>query len=274
MNFKSNKISTTLTALSLITASVFTVSAAHAATQNEVQVTAVDFEGLNDNLYGARYVRYLDEVSGNSGAYLINPYLQRVSSLSGGYANLDGIDVFNLGATFYFDDTWMLAIEGAHSKFDEDFGDEDYTNIDLKVGFNLSRQWQIGAGLIYQRASYEINDGTNSYSESENETSPLVFTRYTTVGNGGTGWDFTAQYIADDVDVLSGSARYFFSPGLSVQGSYSYTNAPDGFDNLKTAGVALDYWVNEQFSVSASYETDIDSDIESDVASLTASYRF
>ena len=274
MNIKSNKLSTTLTALSLITASVFTVSAAHAATQNEVQVTAVDFEGLDDNLYGARYVRYLDEVSGNSGAYLINPYLQRVSSLSGGYANLDGIDVFNLGTTFYFDDTWMLAIEGAHSKLDDDFGDGDYTNIDLKVGFNLSRQWQIGAGVIYQRATYDFNAGGESYSESENETSPLVFTRYTTVGNGGTGWDFTAQYTADDVDVLSGSVRYFFSPSLSVQGSYSYTNAPDGFDNLKTAGVALDYWVNEQFSLSASYETDIDSDTESDVASLTASYRF
>ena len=274
MNIKSNKFSTTLTALSLITASVFSVSAAHAATQNEVHVMAVDFEGLDENLYGAKYVRYLDEVSGNSGAYLINPYLQRVSSLSGSYANLDGIDVFNLGSTFYIDDTWMLAIEGAHSKFDDDFGDEDYTNIDLKVGFNLSRQWQIGAGLIYQRATYDFNAGGESYSESENETSPLVFTRYTTVGNAGTGWDFTAQYIADDIDVLSGSARYFFSPGLSVQGSYSYTNAPDGFDNVKTAGVALDYWVNEQFAISASYETDIDSDVDSDVAALSATYRF
>ena len=274
MNTNTNKLKTTLTALSLITASVFTVSAAHAATQNEVQFTAVDPEGFDDNLYGARYVRYLEEVSGNSGAYLINPYLQRVSSLSGGYANLDGIDVFNLGSTFYLDDTWMLAIEGAHSKFDDEFSEEDYTNIDLKVGFNLSRQWQIGAGVIYQRATYDINTGTDSYSESENETSPLVFTRYTTVGNAGTGWDFTAQYVADDIDVLSGSARYFFTPGLSVQGSYSYTNAPDGFDNVKTAGVALDYWVNEQFSVSASYETDIDSDVDSDVASLTASYRF
>lgn len=274
MNIKSNKFSTTLTALSLITASVFSVSAAHAATQNEVQVMAVDFEGLDENLYGAKYVRYLDEVSGNSGAYLINPYLQRVSSLSGGYANLDGIDVFNLGSTFYIDDIWMLAIEGAHSKFDDDFGDEDYSNIDLKVGFNLSRQWQIGAGLIYQRATYDFNADGESYSESENETSPLVFTRYTTVGNAGTGWDFTAQYIADDIDVLSGSARYFFSPGLSVQGSYSYTNAPDGFDNIKTAGVALDYWVNEQFAISASYETDIDSDVDSDVAALSATYRF
>ncbi|WP_334019869.1 hypothetical protein [Alteromonas sp. S015] len=272
MNIKSNKLSTMLTALSLITASVFSVSSTHAALQNEVQVMAVDFEGIDDNLYGAKYVRYLDEVSGNSGAYLINPYLQRVSSLSGAYANLDGIDIFNLGSTFYFDDTWMLGIDATHGKFDEEFGDEDYTNIDLKVGFNLSRQWQIGAGLMYQRATYDFNAGEESYRESENETSPLVFTRYTTVDNGGTGWDFIAQYIADDVDVLSGSARYFFSPGLSIQGSYSYTNAPDGFDNVKTAGVSIDYWVNEQFAVSASYETD--SDIESDVASLTASYRF
>ena len=274
MNIKSNRLSTTLTALSLITASVFTVSAAHAATQNEVQVTAVDFEGLDDNLYGARYVRYLDEVSGNSGAYLINPYLQRVSSLSGGYAYLDGIDVFNLGSTFYLDDTWMLAIEGAHSKVDNEFGDEDYTNIDLKVGFNLSRQWQIGAGLIYQRAKYDYNANGQSFSESENETSPLVFTRYTTVDNGGTGWDFTAQYIADDVDTFSGSARYFFTPGLSIEGTYSYTDLPNGIDNVKNVGVGLDYWVNEQFSVSASYETDIDSVADNKVASLSASYRF
>jgi len=46
MNTNTNKLKTTLTALSLITASVFTVSAAHAATQNEVQFTAVDPEGL------------------------------------------------------------------------------------------------------------------------------------------------------------------------------------------------------------------------------------
>ena len=53
MNTNTNKLKTTLTALSLITASVFTVSAAHAATQNEVQFTAVDPEGFDDNLYGA-----------------------------------------------------------------------------------------------------------------------------------------------------------------------------------------------------------------------------
>ena len=55
---------------------------------------------------------------------------------------------------------------------------------------------------------------------------------------------------------------------------FTYSDAPDGFVNEKAVGVALDYWVNEQFSISASYETDIDSDVDSDVASLTASYRF
>ncbi|WP_394221406.1 hypothetical protein [Alteromonas gracilis] len=274
MNNRAKKLSTTLTALSLATATVFSISAAHAATQNEVKVMAVDFEGIDDNLYGVTYVRYLDELSGNSGAYLINPYLLRVSSLSGGYATVDGIDVFNLGSTFYLDNTWMIAVEGGHSKSDDEFGDDDYTNINLKAGYNLSREWQIGAGVIYEHSSYDYNVNGESFSGSENNTSPLVFTRYTTVGNAGTGWDFTAQYITDDVDVLSGSARYFFTPGLSIEGSYSYTDVPRGFDNVKNAGVALDYWVNEQFSISASYETNIDSDADNKVASLSASYRF
>lgn len=58
-------------------------------------------------------------------------------SLFGGYVNLDGIDVFNLGSIFYLDDMWMFVIEGVYSKFDDEFSEEDYINIDLKVGFNL-----------------------------------------------------------------------------------------------------------------------------------------
>ena len=45
MNTNTSKLKTTFAALSLITASVFTVSAAHAATE-QVQTTAVDFEGV------------------------------------------------------------------------------------------------------------------------------------------------------------------------------------------------------------------------------------
>ncbi|MEL7442223.1 MAG: hypothetical protein AAFN66_05220, partial [Pseudomonadota bacterium] len=59
-----------------------------------------------------------------------------------------------------------------------------------------------------------------------------------------------------------------------VAGLFTYSDAPDGFVNEKAVGVALDYWVNEQFSISASYETDIDGEESSDVASLSASYRF
>ena len=169
MNTNTNKLKTTLTALSLITASVFTVSAAHAATQNEVQFTAVDPEGFDDNLYGARYVRYLEEVSGNSGAYLINPYLQRVSSLSGGYANLDGADFFNLGATFYIDENLMLAIEGVHRKWNNGYGESDSTDINAKLGYNLSREWQVGAGLTYQHFSTEYAFEDDVFEASGNE---------------------------------------------------------------------------------------------------------
>jgi len=274
MNIKSNKLSTTLTALSIITASVFTVSAAHAATQNEVQVTAVDPEGFDDNLYGARYVRYLEEVSGNSGAYLINPYLQRVSSLSGGYANLDGADFFNLGATFYIDENLMLAIEGVHRKWNNGYGESDSTDINAKLGYNLSREWQVGAGLTYQHFSTEYVFEDDVFEASGNESSALIFTRYTTVGKDGKGWDFMAEYIAESNDVFYGSARYFFNKGFSVAGLFTYSDAPDGFVNEKAVGVALDYWVNEQFSISASYETDIDGEESSDVALLSASYRF
>ena len=94
MDIKINSFKTALTALSIAAASIFSASTSFAATQNEVQIFAADFEGVDDNLYGASYTRYLDTVKGNSGAYLINPYLQRVSSVSGSYANVDGIDFF------------------------------------------------------------------------------------------------------------------------------------------------------------------------------------
>lgn len=274
MDIKINSFKTALTALSIAAASIFSASTSFAATQNEVQIFAADFEGVDDNLYGASYTRYLDTVKGNSGAYLINPYLQRVSSVSGSYANVDGIDFFSLGSTYYLNKEWMIDISGTHSRNDIGSVDNDNTNIDFRVGFNLTREWQIGAGLNYTHSSIEGRFDDVIVDDSESDTAALAFTRYTTVGKSGTGWDLMAQYVAGDADVIETSARYFFSPQLSIGGAYSYVNAPSGFDDIQTASVEVDYWFNEQFSVKASYETDVDSDVTADVALLSASYRF
>ena len=274
MDIKSTSIKTTLSVLSIAAASLFSASTSFAATQNEVNVLVSDFEGVDDNLYSASYTRYLDSLQGNSGAYLINPYLQRVSSVSGGYANIDGVDSFSLGSTYYFNKEWMLDISGTHSRSDNDFVDSDNTNINVQVGYNVTREWQIGAGLSYARFNADGQFDDIIIDESDSDTAAAVFTRYTTVGKSGTGWDLLATYFADDEDAIAASARYFFSPKLSVGGVFSYADAPSGFDDNKTAGINVDYWFNEQFSIQASYSKNLDSDIDADVANLRATYRF
>ncbi|WDT85205.1 putative porin [Alteromonas sp. 009811495] len=274
MDIKTNSFKTALTALSIAAASIFSASTSFAATQNEVQIFAADFEGVDDNLYGASYTRYLDSLQGNSGAHLINPYLQRVSSVSGSYANIDGIDSFFLGSTYYFNKEWMLDIGGSHSRSDNDFIDSDNTNINVQVGYNVTREWQIGAGLNYARYNADGQIDDVIIDESYSNTVAAVFTRYTTVGKSGTGWDLLATYAADDVDAITANARYFFSPRLSVGGEFSYSDAPSGFDDSKRASVDVDYWFNEQLSVHASYSKNLDSDIDADVANLRATYRF
>ncbi len=273
-NTNTRSVKTFATVLSLSVASLFSAGVAYSATQNEIQLLAVDVEGADDNLFGASYVRYLNAVDDSSGAYLINPYLQRVSSLSGGYYSVDDNNIFTLGSTFYLDKHWMVALEGAHVKSDDRYSESDGTLINATVGFNLSPQWQVGAGVVYSHESYDFNDGTTRISESDNDTDLLAFMRYTTVNKLGSGWDFLAQYTSNDADDLQASARYFFSPALSVAGALTYVDAPDGFDNSTTAGIEVDYWFNEQFSVKASYETDIDGDTNADVAMLNATYRF
>ena len=269
-----NSVKTAVAAVLLGAVPLCFISTAHGATHNEVQVLAVDAEGADDNLIGAQYIRYLDAVQSNTGAYLINPYLQRVSSLSGGYYTVDDLDVFTLGSTFYLNQEWMIDIQGLHTQSDSMYGDIENTSVDFKVGFNLIPQWQIGAGLIYQRASYDFNDGVDIFKERYKETSAMAFTRYTTVNKMGTGWDFTAEYIAYDADTLSATARYFFSPGFSLAGTYTFVKGMEDLDNDNSAGIELDYWFNEQFSIKASFEKDLDNDDGSDIASLTASYRF
>lgn len=274
MDIKKISFKTSLTALSIAAASILTASVSFAATQNEVNIFASDLEGVDDNLYGVSYTRYLAPLKGNSGAYLINPYLQRVSSVSGGYSNIDGVDSFSLGSTFYFNKEWALDISGSHTRADNNLVDTDTTNVNARVGYNVTREWQVGAGLSHSDSSVEGQFGDIIIDESDNDTAATVFTRYTTVGKSGTGWDLLATYFADDEDAIAASARYFFSPKLSVGGVFSYSDAPSGFDDNKTAGVDVDYWFNEQFSIQASYSKNLDSDIDADVANLRATYRF
>ncbi len=272
MGFKTNALTSSL--IFMACGALFTVHSAQADTQNEVQAVAVDIEGVDDALFGANYIRYFESINNKEGAYLINPYLQRVSSVTGGYYNIENSDIYNLGGTFYFDEKWMLSVEGSHAEFNDNFDNSDLTVVDVRGGFNLSRQWQIGAGLVYQRASYDSIGNDVAISDSESDTSPIAFTRYTLLSKYGTGWDLMAQYIADDVDNLDISARYFFSPGLSVAGTYSYVNAPDGVDDEKVVGVEVDYWMSDKFALKLAHEFDVDSNIDSDVTMLRASYRF
>ena len=88
MNTNTNKLKTTLTALSLITAS-YLQSQQHAATQNEAQFTAVDPEGFDDNLYGAGMCAIWKKLA-EQRRLPYKPLSSACMSLSGGYANLDG----------------------------------------------------------------------------------------------------------------------------------------------------------------------------------------
>jgi len=273
MDLKNTFTKTSMTGLALMLASLLSATTATANTQNEVSATVQDIEGFNDNFYTASYVRYLDSVKSDSGAYLINPYLQRVSSLFGGYARGGDRDALILGGTFYFNEQWSITAEGSYSELDNNYGDQESKFVKASVGYNLSPEWQIGAGLQYISFDYDLNFDGNVFDEEFSNTSPVAFTRYTTVGKTGTGWDLMFEFVEDDADTYTGSARYFFSPGLSVAGTFEYVNSPSGFDDDKRAGIEVDYWFNEQFSVTAGYEKNTDSDADDDVATLSASYR-
>lgn len=274
MDLKNTFTKTSMTGLALVLASILSATTATANTQNEVSATVQDIEGFNDNFYTASYVRYLDSVKSDSGAYLINPYLQRVSSLSGGYSRIGDRDTFIMGGTFYFNEQWSIAAKGTYSDLDNSYGEQKSKFVMASVGYNLSPEWQVGAGLQYVSADYDLDFDGTVFDEEFSDSSPVAFTRYTTVGKTGTGWDLMLEFIEDDTDTYTVSARYFFSPGLSVAGTFEYTNLPSNYIDDKVAGVEVDYWFNEQFSVTASYEKNTDSDADDDVATLSASYRF
>ena len=274
MDLKNTFTKTSMTGLTLILASLLSATTATANTQNEVSVSAQDRKGIYENSYDASYVRYLDSVSSDSGAYLINPYLQRISSLSGGYSRTGDSDTFTMEGTFYFNDQWSIAAEGAYSELDNSYGEQQYRFFKALVGYNFSPEWQVGAGFQYAKAEFDLDFGGNVLEGGFSNTSPIAFTRYTTVGKTGTGWDLMLELIGNDADTYTGSARYFFSPSLSVAGTFEYVNSPSGFDDDKRAGIEVDYWFNEQLSVTAGYEKNTDSDADDDVATLSASYRF
>ena len=263
-----------LTALSAITlASLFATSAF--AAQNEVSAGFTDLKDADDNFVGISYKRYLTDVSNDGGAYAINPYLQRVSSVNVNYFTVGDVKDYEVGGTWYVDDQWMVAADVGYTDYGSPFGDFDGKTADLRVGYNIDKHWQIGAALLYQRfeAEYQYIDSEDRFDGYSDDWTPSLFARYTDI-QGGTRWDISTQYSFDDYDTAEVAARYFFNSGLSAGLTYSYADAPSGYDDSNVVELDVDYWVTKNFSVRFGLGTEVSGDSGLESATLLATYRF
>ncbi len=251
-----------------------------AATQNEVSFSTLDIANMDDAGFLVNYRHYFDAIDDSKGARLINPYLQRISSVSAGYHNSDNVDAYLAGGTWYIDDKWMLS--GNYSYADHvnryDLNDapfvNEYSTNDARVvvGYNIDANWLVTGGISRHEYNHDdfsltFNDGVvvdyDGYSDVA--YARTVGVRYTNIINGQ-GWDLGANYLdGPNSDAFGVSARYFFNPALSVSASY------DDDDN---ASVGVDYWFNENFHVSTEILANFDGDSDYHAGSVLASYRF
>ncbi|MEW9797209.1 hypothetical protein [Alteromonas sp. CYL-A6] len=243
-----------------------------AAPRHEVNVGFSDLKDQNDNFIGVQYRHYLQELDADNSAWLIAPYLQRVSSVSGQYFTVNNTHLYNLGATWYADSQWMVSADVTYVDYDENLGDRDDKALDVKVGYNVNRQWQFGAGAFYQRdeVSYTTFDGQVDYSD--NEVSPGIFARYTQLDNGQ-GWDVGAEVTVGDRESLELSSRYFFSPRVSAGATYTHVNGSRGTDQ-DVLELDVDYWFANGFSLRAGLGVELGDNDGLGSATLLATYRF
>ncbi len=261
-----------LTALSAFTLASFFATSAFAA-QNEVSAGFSDIKDADDNFIGINYKRYLSDVSNDGGAYLINPYLQRVSSVNASYFTVGDIDAYSVGGTWYVDDQWMVMADVGYTDYNSPFGDFDGKTADLRVGYNPDANWQVGVAMLYQRseAEYQYRDSEERFDDYSDDWTPSVFARYTDIQNGK-GWDFSTQYSFNDFDYAEVAGRYFFNPGLSAGLTYSYSEGT--YDDSNVVELDVDYWVNKHFSVRFGLGTEVSGDSGLESATLLATYRF
>ncbi|MCU7555520.1 putative porin [Alteromonas sp. ASW11-19] len=259
------------------------------ATQNEVSAGFTDLRDADDHFLGIGYTRYLSAINNREGVHLINPYLQRISSVRVNYFALDDIDYTQAGGTWYVNNDWMLSADISYLDTDNRLHDEDDKVADLKAGFNLNRHVQVGTGLRYHRARDTYYTGGERGPQTPfnfddfaavttEKWSPSAFARYTMIHNG-TGWDFSGQVMFDDIDTLEASGRYFFSPGLSAAINYTFRDPSSeleqyGYENQQVVGAEVDYWVNPNWSVRAGFDVGVQGNSGLDSLTLLSTYRF
>lgn len=256
------------------------------ANQNEVSAGFSDLRDVDDHFLGIGYTRYLDVINNREGGHLINPYLQRISSVRVNYFALDDIDYTQVGGTWYVDNQWMLSADISYLDTDNRLYDDDDKIADLKAGYNVNRDVQIGGALRYHRArdTYYVGNPQAPFSRdqfaavtTENWT-PSIFARYTRVHNSS-GWDFTGQMMFDDINTLEASARYFFTRGLSVAANYTFRDPSSefeqyGYEDEQVVGAEVEYWVNPDWSVRAGLDVAVQGDSGLDSLTLMSTYRF
>lgn len=253
---------------------------AGAATQHEINLGLSDVKDASDQFIGVKYRYYLSELDSVTGANLINPYLQRVSSVTADYFSVDQQDRYNFGATWYIDEQWMLTGDVSYTNYGDSSADRDYKAIDLNVGYNLSPQWQIGAGAFYQRLEYSYPalrlDSDPAYVQwreaSDNELSPGLFARYTQI-DAGTGWDIRAEATFGEIDSLELAGRYFFSRGLSVGATYTHLGF-NSYNDQDVIELDIDYWFRDALSLRFGLGVDVGDGDGLASATVLATYRF
>lgn len=252
------------------------------ASQNEVNGSVEHWRVPSEQLWTTGYTRYFSELDDSSGTLKINPYLQRVTDISVAYSTHEFADTLALSGHWYINADWMLEARYADTDFEHVYSSSetadrgaDYVFATSKTkhalvqaGYNLTRQWQIGGGLTYRESTTTYNDPEFDIT-LPNKNAATVFTRYTNVSQGR-GWDMQLAVIFNEERQVDANARYFFSRGFSVEANYS-----DDDYNPGRLGLATDYWLSDQLSVSAGVGFVLENGAETpSEVTLGASYRF
>jgi len=244
---------------------------------NEVGLGLADIRDVDDQFIGVYYTRYLEPVDTKTGPLSLSPYLHRADSITGRYFGIHDNDRYELGGQMFVGNEWHFT--GNVRYIDSDrFADSDYKSVDLRAGYFLSADWQVGAGVLYEREEndYHYFDGQSwqAGTASRTEFLPSIFTRYTQIKNGE-GWDVAAQVTLSDYDTAELSGQYFFSPRFSLFSTYTYRNNRDEFeDDTHLLEAGADYWFTPSFSTRFGLGTRLNGGDRIESVTLLASYRF
>ena len=258
----------------------FFFSSTTLAAQNEIVTGLTHNDGLNSGFLGAQYIRYLENIDANTDdPLLLAPYLQRTNSVRAIYSRNDPFNSFTIGSDYYLGDEWLLSGDVTYARNRSDYEKDDNVGVDLRAGYFVSDQWQVGMRGLYEYRSGEfdsyrlVNDEWVPYvrEHSDDRSTVGLYTRYTTIKNGS-GWDLYAAYLFNRDNATELSADYYFNPRFSMGMGLLHMDR-NGYSR-DVVSLNTNYWFTSSFSMSLSAGQDVSDGSGLDSLTLLGSWRF